>query len=95
MANNEILVEVSDRIATVTLNRPEKLNALSRSVLVELASVFAELRSRGDVGVVILTGAGPKAFAAGADIQELSELSPVDALEHSRLGQSVFNQIDA
>ena len=68
-----LTVEKSDRIAIVTLNRPEVLNALNASVMAEVARVFAELDRDPDVAVSILTGEG-KAFAAGADIKELGFL---------------------
>jgi len=64
-------VEVDDRLAVVTVNRPEVRNALSRQVLAELRDVLADLRERDDVGLVAFTGAGEKAFVAGADISQL------------------------
>ena len=64
-------VEVDDRLAVVTINRPEVRNALSRQVLAELRDVLADLRERDDVGLVAFTGAGDKAFVAGADISQL------------------------
>ena len=66
-----LTVEVDDRLAVVTINRPEVRNALSRQVLAELRDVLADLRERDDVGLVAFTGAGDKAFVAGADISQL------------------------
>jgi enoyl-CoA hydratase/carnithine racemase len=64
-------MEVDDRLAVVTVDRPEVRNALSRRVLAELRDVLADLRERDDVGLVAFTGAGDKAFVAGADISQL------------------------
>lgn len=66
-----LTVEVDDRLALVTVDRPEVRNALSRQVLAELRDVLADLRERDDVGLVAFTGAGEKAFVAGADISQL------------------------
>jgi enoyl-CoA hydratase/carnithine racemase len=66
-----LTVEVDDRLAVVTVDRPEVRNALSRQVLAELRDVLADLRERDDVGLVAFTGAGEKAFVAGADISQL------------------------
>jgi enoyl-CoA hydratase/carnithine racemase len=66
-----LTVEVDDRLAVVTVDRPEVRNALSRQVLAELRDVLTELRERDDVGLVAFTGAGDKAFVAGADISQL------------------------
>ena len=66
-----LTVDVDDRLAVVTINRPEVRNALSRQVLADLRDALAELRERDDVGLVAVTGAGEKAFVAGADIAQL------------------------
>jgi enoyl-CoA hydratase/carnithine racemase len=66
-----LTLEVDDRLAVVTINRPEVRNALSRQVIAELLDVLATLRERDDVGLVAFTGAGEKAFVAGADIAQL------------------------
>jgi enoyl-CoA hydratase/carnithine racemase len=66
-----LTVEVDDQLAVVTIDRPEVRNALSRQVLAELRDVLADLRERDDVGLVAFTGAGEKAFVAGADISQL------------------------
>ena len=90
-----VLVEKSDRIAWVTLNRPEKLNALNNEVLKELEQVFAELEQDAEVGVVVLTGAGEKAFVAGADIAELKTLDTAGARVQALRGQAVFQRIES
>lgn len=70
-ANAVVLVDVEDGVATVTLNRPGSMNALSRELQSELVRVFGELAAEPDVSVVILTGAGDRAFCAGLDLKEL------------------------
>ncbi len=89
------LVEIADRIATVTLNRPEKLNALNNEVLQELELIFADLEQDPDVGVVIVSGAGEKAFVAGADISELKSLDTAGARVQALRGQAVFQRIES
>jgi enoyl-CoA hydratase len=90
-----ILIEKADRIAWVTLNRPEKLNALNNEVLRELEQVFADLEQDPEVGVVVVTGAGEKAFVAGADIAELKSLDTAGARVQALRGQAVFQRIEA
>ncbi|HLF92397.1 MAG TPA: enoyl-CoA hydratase/isomerase family protein, partial [Planctomycetota bacterium] len=82
-----IHVESGEGIGTITVNRPEKLNALNPTVISELAKAFGQLRDDASVGVVILTGAGEKAFIAGADIAELSKLDQAGALLNAGEGQ--------
>jgi enoyl-CoA hydratase len=89
-----LLYERRDGIGYLTLNRPEKLNALNRKVMDELDACFQTLREDSEVRVVILTGAGEKAFAAGAEIKELAELSPVEGKEFARRGQEVLDCIE-
>ncbi|HTD33498.1 MAG TPA: enoyl-CoA hydratase-related protein [Candidatus Elarobacter sp.] len=90
-----ILVERDGAIATVTLNRPNVLNALNLRMLDELAATFAELDADAAVRAVILTGAGAKAFAAGADIGELNALPGAHAGEaQARKGQSLTRSIE-
>jgi enoyl-CoA hydratase len=90
-----VLVETIDRIARVTLNRPEKLNALNHDVFKELDRTFADLEHDPEVGVVILTGAGEKAFVAGADISELKGLDSAAARTLALRGQAVFQRIES
>ena len=89
------LVEKADRIAWVTLNRPEKLNALNNEVLEELEVIFADLEQDPEVGVVVLTGAGEKAFVAGADIAELRTLDTAGARVQALRGQAVYQRIES
>ncbi len=85
---------VAERIATVTIDRPAVLNALSRAVLVELDQLLARLASDPEVDGIIVTGGGAKAFVAGADIQELDRLDAAGAYAASRFGQSVFARLE-
>jgi len=94
MEYRNLIVEVSDRIATVTIHRPKSLNALNPETARELDVVFSEIAGRRDVGVVLLTGAGEKAFVAGADIAAMREFTPLEALEFSLFGQKVLEKIE-
>ena len=91
---SNLLLDVQDRIATLTVNRPDKLNAHNQQTIRELGQAVDEVAGRDDVGGVIVTGAGEKAFVAGADIGELAKMGPVDGIEVSRLGQQVFRRIE-
>lgn len=81
-------------IATVTISRPQKLNALNSKVLDEIEEVIGSLKKDDRVSAVIVTGAGEKAFVAGADIKELRELNKNTGEEASRKGQQIFQQIE-
>jgi enoyl-CoA hydratase len=86
--------EVRDRVAFVTINRPDKMNALNDGVLEELSLAVDEIACREDIAGAIITGAGPKAFVAGADIAELAELGPFEGKDQALQGQAVFRQIE-
>ena len=94
MELKNLLYEVLDNIATITINRPDKLNALNHDTLSELNLVVEKIKTDESVHVVILTGAGEKAFVAGADIKELSELNSESGTEFSEFGQSIFSKIE-
>ena len=81
-------------IATITIDRPDKLNALNDATVRELADAFESVGADADVGGVILTGAGDKAFVAGADIGELARMGPLDGVETSRRGQRTLRAIE-
>lgn len=84
---------VADRIATITVNRPDKLNALNDATIAELGVAIDEARARDDVGGVLLTGAG-RAFVAGADISELESQTPLEAARRARAGQQIFRRYE-
>jgi enoyl-CoA hydratase len=84
---------VAERIATITVNRPDKLNALNDATIAELGVAIDEARARADVGGVILTGAG-RAFVAGADITELANQTPLEAVQRARAGQVIFRRFE-
>ncbi len=89
-----LLFEIRDGIAFLTLNRPKVLNALNAATLRELASAIQIVRDDESVRVAILTGAGEKAFAAGADIQELAAINAAEGRELALRGQAVFRSIE-
>ncbi|WP_019850214.1 enoyl-CoA hydratase/isomerase family protein [Desulfitobacterium sp. PCE1] len=93
MAYETILVDIADGIATVTLNRPEVLNALNGQVFNELGDVALELGADRSVQAVIITG-GDKVFAAGADIKQMANLSTVDAAIGGRPSHRAFSLIE-
>jgi len=94
MSYEHLLVERDGGVAWVTVNRPEKLNALSGGVIEELDRAFNAVGSDAEVTAVAVTGAGDRAFVAGADIEELNRLTPIDAKEFSLRGQAVFDRIE-
>jgi enoyl-CoA hydratase len=94
MTYETLIHEKRNEIAYVTVNRPEKLNALNARVIGELEDCFRAIAADSEVRVVILTGAGEKAFVAGADIGELAALTPLNGREFARRGQRVFAQLE-
>jgi len=89
-----LLFEVNNNVAVVTLNRPEKLNALNNETMDELLSCFTSIKNDSTIYGVILTGAGEKAFVAGADISELNKLNVITAKSFAEKGQAIFNLIE-
>lgn len=94
MEYKNLLFEIKNKIAFVTINRPDKLNALNGDTLTELKDCFAGIKSNSSVNVTILTGAGEKAFVAGADISEINKLNIVTGKLFAESGQEVFNLIE-
>ena len=90
-----LLLEIKNSVAILTINRPEKLNALNIETLAELKIAFNELRKDEKVKVVIITGSGEKAFIAGADISELNKLDMISGKEFAESGQAVYNLIES
>lgn len=89
-----VRVDRDDELAVVTIDRPEKMNALNPEVIRQIGAAFDELRDDGGVKGVVLTGAGEKAFVAGADIGVLAEMDALSGVEVSRQGQEVFAGIE-
>lgn len=85
---------VTDGIAVITVDRPDKLNALNHRTIEELGEAVRRSAADESVHGVIVTGGGRKAFVAGADIAELARMGPVDGVQVSRLGQRVFREIE-
>lgn len=94
MSYKNLLFEIKNSVGIVTINRPDKLNALNNETLKELNELFSEIKIKDEVSVVILTGAGEKAFVAGADISELNKLDILSGKEFAEFGQEVFNLIE-
>lgn len=94
MTDSPIALHDDGAIRTLTVQRPEKLNALNRATLEALDAAFAQAAVDPAVRVVVLTGAGPKAFVAGADIAEMNGLTPVQGRDFSLLGQSLMRRIE-
>src|SRR5918994_3321642 len=94
MTFDNLLIERDGAVAIVSLNRPKVLNALNSQTLTELSSAMASFKDDASVRAIVLTGAGEKAFVAGADINELAVLSPVAGKEHARHGQQIFDSIE-
>jgi enoyl-CoA hydratase/carnithine racemase len=89
-----LLFEIKNSIAYVTINRPDKLNALNSQVMEDLNSAFTAIRDDKAIRVVLLTGTGERAFVAGADIGELNKHDPVTAKYYTHKGQAVLNLIE-
>jgi enoyl-CoA hydratase len=92
MPFSTLLLDVADGIARVTVNRPDKLNALNATVIGELGEAIAGIEADPEIRGVILTGAGAKAFVAGADIGELAEQGQLDGQARAARGQAVFRR---
>jgi enoyl-CoA hydratase len=91
---DDILFDVMDRIGLVTINRPKVLNAISVKTLEELKTVIMEVSSDRNIHVLVITGAGEKAFVAGADITDFPKMNSLQAKLYSEMGQDVFFQLE-
>ena len=89
-----LIVEIDAEIATVTINRPRAMNALNRETLEDLRQAFIALEQTENLKVIIMTGAGGKAFVAGADIAQMHQMNALEARAFSRLGQQVMTSIE-
>ncbi len=95
MELNSLNWTIEDGVALLRVDRPQQLNALNQATLVELESALSALAQDASVRVIVLTGAGDKAFVAGADIKEMVGLDPLGAAAFARQGQQVLTQIAA
>lgn len=95
MTYQNIIFEVKEGIATITFNRPKAMNALNRELLEELSRALDEVLHDENIRVLILTGAGEKAFVAGADITELGTFNSLQARFFSQIGHDTFNKLQA
>ena len=93
MAYENIIVETRDAVGLITLNRPKALNALNRQVFTDLAACLEALAGREEVRVVVITGAGERAFVAGADIKEMEDMSRAEAEARSWQGMRLYDRI--
>lgn len=91
---NNLLMEVENGIAVVTINRPKALNAINGEMLEEMNVLFQEIFDRKDIKVVILTGAGGKAFVAGADIADMAKQTPAEARAMSLFARDIFMKLE-
>src|SRR5690606_6618575 len=94
MSHSPLQTEDRGAVRVVTINRPDKLNALDAATLDALHEAFEAAAADDSVRVVVLTGAGPRAFVAGADISQMAELSPVQARDFSLRGQRTMRRIE-
>lgn len=94
MSFENIGYDVADRIATITIRRPAVLNALNRATVQEIGSAATAAQADDSVGAILVTGDGPKAFVAGADIGELAKQSPMSGMETSIAGQAVLDILE-
>jgi enoyl-CoA hydratase len=94
MTFQNLLVEFKDAVAIITINRPDKMNALNKQTMSELKEAFLSLKKNDEIKAVILTGSGEKAFVAGADINELNKLNMITGKEFAENGQEIFNIIE-
>ena len=91
---NNLLAEIEDGIAVITINRPKSLNALNSETLAELGDIAAALEKAKDVKVVILTGSGQKSFVAGADISEMVNATPIEGRAMALLAAETFKKFE-
>ena len=94
MSDSPLLIHDADGIRTITIHRPDKLNALNAATLDALDAAFAEAGADAAVRVVVVTGSGPKAFVAGADIAEMNSLTPVQGRDFSLRGTRMMRRVE-
>lgn len=95
MEYKTLLFEVADGIATITINRPDKMNALNSDVIKDLTTAFGAVFADPEIRVVILTGSGDKAFVAGADISQMKDFNSLQGEQFAAAGQGALNLIES
>lgn len=95
MAYENLILEKDGGLATLYINRPKALNALNKDTLLEMKDAIASINNDPEIDVLIITGAGDKAFVAGADIAFMQDLTAVEGREFGALGQAVFRMVEA
>ncbi len=95
MSESNLLINISDQIATITINRPKSLNSVTEEVFLQLEQAIIDLGNDDEVAVIILTGAGEKAFVAGGDITKMVEATPEWSRDFALLAQRVLNVIES
>jgi len=95
MSYKNLLLEIVDKVAVVTLNRPKAMNALNEETLLELQDAFIDFARNNSVQVIVMTGSGEKAFVAGADISAMQSLTALEARNFAKLGHQVMHHIEA
>lgn len=91
---SNVLTELSNKVLTITINRPDKLNALNHDTLIQLNEIITNAKENPEVATMIITGSGERAFVAGADISELATTNAITGMKFARFGQSVMNNIE-
>jgi enoyl-CoA hydratase len=94
VAGSGLRIAVDGRVATVTIDRPDVLNALNTALLEELLATLSDLGADPGIGVVVLTGEGERSFIAGADIKEMAGKTPLEARAYSELGQEIAHMLE-
>ncbi|WP_124643166.1 MULTISPECIES: enoyl-CoA hydratase/isomerase family protein [Amniculibacterium] len=95
MTFDNLNIEIENKIATITINRPQSLNALNKNTIQDLSNAFDQLENNNTVRAIILTGSGEKSFVAGADIKEFADFNQDKAEELARVGQNIlFNKVE-
>src|SRR5574340_400393 len=94
MSYNNLLLTIEDGIATITFNRPKALNAMNSETMAELFDAATVCKNDANVKVLILTGAGEKAFVAGADISQMQSMRPQEALSFMEMGNETLRAIE-
>src|SRR5258706_12493331 len=89
-----LLTNLENNIFTIIINRPDKMNAINRQVMADFSEVMDEVKNNNEIKSVIITGSGEKAFGAGADITEFTELNQQEAMAIAKYGQDVFFKIE-